>query len=37
MGLRSVDADTRHRGRLIWPRDRDFRKFRGIEVRDPFE
>jgi hypothetical protein len=23
--------------RLIWSRDRDFRKFRGIEVRDPFE
>ena len=23
--------------RTIWTRDRDFRRFRGIEVRDPFE
>lgn len=26
-----------HGVRVIWSRDRDFRKFRGITVRDPFE
>ncbi len=26
-----------HGVKTIWTHDRDFRRFRGIEVRDPFE